>query len=321
MNDIKEIGGYLELEQFSGAEYHKDAIGVNSGRNALLYILKARRVKKLYIPAFLCDTVYKLCEREGYAYEFYSVDRTFMPLFDKPLASDEWLYIVNYYGQISNERLVDLKARYGNVIFDNVQAFFQPAVSGIDTVYSCRKFFGVPDGGYVSTDAVLSQPLPQDFSADRMKHILGRFEECGSAYYADFQANDERFYELELRAMSRLTQNILRAVDYDAVIAKRNANFAVLDALLREKNALHPTAPIGPYCYPFYCENGLAIKKQLAAEKIYVATLWPNVFTDPASSTMEKEYAANILPLPCDQRYGDSEVKHMGEVLLSCLKI
>ena len=320
MSSMKEIGGYFGLEQFSGEEYHKDAIAVNSGRNALLYILKARNVKKLYIPAFLCDTVYKLCEREGYAYEFYSVDNAFMPIFDKPLLSGEWLYIVNYYGLISNECLMKLKKRYGNVIFDNVQAFFQPALPGVDTVYSCRKFFGVPDGGYVSTDAVLDRPLPLDTSADRMRHILGRFEECGSAYYADFQANDENFYNLELRTMSRLTMNILRAVDYNDVISKRNANFAVLHDMLGDRNGIQPITPNGPYCYPFYCENGLAIKKQLASQKIYVATLWPNVLTEDAASPLEKDYTANILPLPCDQRYGKTEMEHIGKVVLTCLK-
>ena len=45
----------------------------------------------------------------------------------------------------------------------------------------------------------------------------------------------------------------------------------------------------------------MPIKKKLAAQKIYVPTLWPNVLD--MEGTMEKDYAENILPLPCDQRY------------------
>ncbi len=318
MSCVKEIGGYFELEHFSGAEYHTNAIGVNSGRNALVYLLKARGIKKLYIPAFLCDTVYKVCQREGYAYEFYSVDDAFMPIFDKQLTTDEWIYIVNYYGQISNDTLKELKARYTNVIFDNVQAFFQPALAGVDTIYSCRKFFGVPDGGYVSTDAVLSDPLPPDTSSNRMKHILGRFEETGSAYYADFQSNDEGFYDLELRAMSSLTANLLRAIDYSVVACKRNENYATLAALLGNTNRLPLTTPNGPYCYPYYCDNGLEIKKQLASQKLYIPTLWPNVFSEESATESEKRYAADILPLPCDQRYNTEDMQRLAEAILMC---
>ena len=98
-------------------------------------------------------------------------------------------------------------------------------MEGIDTIYSCRKFFGVPDGGYLATDAVLEEELRLDVSKDRMRHILGRFEGSASDYHGDFKANDHAFKELELRRMSELTHNLLRAVDYEAARQKRNENF------------------------------------------------------------------------------------------------
>lgn len=312
----KEIGGYFGLEESFGREYYPDLIGVNSGRNALLYILKAKHIKKLYIPRFLCDSVSMLCRREGYDYAEYPVGADFLPVFDRELEEGEYLYIVNFYGQISNLQLLELKERWGNVIFDNVQAFFQRPVPGVDTVYSCRKFFGVPDGGYAATDGVLPE-LPEDHSAERMRHILGRFEDCGSAYYGDFQANDERFYELPLAGMSRLTRNILRSVDYDRVRTIRNENYRLLASALEEENPLKLTQPEGPYCYPFYCPGGMEIKRKLAAQKIYVATLWPNV--RELEGTLEKDYAENILPLPCDQRYGREDMERLIRALRACM--
>ena len=312
---MKEIGGYFGLEQFSGQAYHNGLIAVNSGRNALLYILKARHVKKLYIPRFLCDSISELCRREGYAFEEYPICENFMPAFSKALADGEYLYIVNYYGQLTNKVIREFKVRFGNIIVDNVQAFFQRPVPGIDTVYSCRKYFGVPDGGYAATDCTLPDVLPKDSSKDRMKHILGRFEESASAYYGDFQRNDEQFYELPLREMSALTENILRAVDYCTVKEKRNANYAVLAQRLGDRNKLHLTAPEGPYCYPFYCENGMEIKKKLAARQIFVPTLWPNV--RDLEGTLEKDYAENILPLPCDQRNSPEDMIRIADALLA----
>ena len=172
---MKEIGGYFGLEEFAGKEYHQNLVAVNSARNALLYILKARKVRKLYIPYFLCDTVAELCKRERFLYGEYGIGNDFLPAFDRPLEDGEWLYVVNFYGQISNEQICQLKSRWDRVIVDNVQAFFQKPVPGVDTVYSCRKFFGVPDGGYAACDGALSEELPMDISKDRMKHILGRF--------------------------------------------------------------------------------------------------------------------------------------------------
>lgn len=312
---MKEIGGYFGLERFSGREYHHDMIGVNSGRNALLYILKARHYQKIYIPRFLCDSVSQLCCREGYEYEEYSIDADFMPVFDRALKPEEAIYLVNFYGQISNESVLEMKRRWGNIIFDNVQDFFRKPVAGIDTIYSCRKFFGVPDGGYVACDAHLEEELPPDVSKDRMKHILGRFEETGSAYYGDFQANDEMFYDLPLGGMSLLTRNILRGIDYDAVRSARNSNYAQLAAVLDAYNGLQPAAPDGPYCYPFYCKKGMPLKRKLAAEKIYVATLWPNVLE--LDGTLEKDFAENILPLPCDQRYDEND---MNRIICTVMK-
>ena len=306
---MKEIGGYLGLEQLVQQPYYGDLIPVNSGRHALLYLIRARNIQKLYIPAFLCDSVSELCDRFGCAYEYYPIHEDFTPDFERALSDGEWLYLVNFYGQIREDAVAFYKQKFGNVILDNVQAFFQRPMPGVDTVYSCRKFFGVPDGGYVATDAAAQENLEEDISKDRMKHVLGRFEGCGSDYYRDFQENDEAISHMPLRAMSRLTRNILGAVDYEAVRHRRNENYAVLEKALGTSNKLHLTAPDGPYCYPYYHPDGMALKKWLASQKVYVATLWPNVL--PLEGTLEKDYAENILPLPCDQRYDRSHMERI----------
>jgi hypothetical protein len=71
---MKEIGGYFGLEQLVSNEYYKDLILLNNGRNALLYLLKARNIKKLYIPYYLCNTVSDMCIRNGYKFEYYKID-------------------------------------------------------------------------------------------------------------------------------------------------------------------------------------------------------------------------------------------------------
>lgn len=307
---MKEIGGYLELETLIGKEYYPELIAVNSAANGLIYLIRAKKIKKIYMPFYLCDSVANACNRAACKVEYYHIDKNFMPLFDKQLEANEYLYIVNYFGQISNSCVSNFKEKFHNVIFDNVQAFFQKPIKGIDTIYSCRKFFGVPDGGYVSSESVKQLDLDQDISMDRMKHLLGRFEKgIASDYYNDYKENESAFEGMELRYMSKLTHNILGAIDYEGVFLKRNKNFKLIEQELGSYNELKLSLPEGAYAYPFYCKEGMKVKKQLAQSKIYVPTLWPNVLE--LENSLEKDYAENILPLPCDQRYNESDMLRM----------
>ena len=313
---VKEIGGYFGLEQFHNQEYYADLVAVNTARNALVYLIKAKNIQKIYLPYYLCDSVAKVCDREGCAYEYYSINKEFLPIFDKQLGANEFLYVVNFFGQLSKRYVQTLKDRFQNIILDNVQAFFQKPIEGVDTIYSCRKFFGVPDGGYLATQTVLQEPLEMDESRMRMTHILGRFEKSASEFYQEFKDNDKAFVHIPLCAMSSLTHNILGIVDYERVRRKRNGNYQILSDALGALNSLKLIEQDGPYVYPFYCKNGMEIKKKLAQEKIYVATLWPNVLC--LEGTLEKDYAENILPLPCDQRYNSEDMKRIVREIAKC---
>lgn len=315
----KEIGGYFELGPLrQTGEYYPNAVALNTARNALVYLDRARDIKKLYLPRFLCDSVSNVCIREGVPYEEYAIGEDWLPKELPPMEVGSWLYLVNYYDQLSDEQIQDIKKRYPNLILDHVQAFFHRPPEGIDTIYSCRKYFGVPDGAYLVTDAVLNEPLETDISMDRMCHLLGRLEgKSASDYYADFQRNDAAFDALELRAMSKLTHTLLGAIDYEAARLRREKNYALLAEILGDRNPLNLKMPQGPYAYPFYCENGMELKKRLAKKGIFIPTLWPNV--RDYQNTLEQRYAENILPLPCDQRYSIQDIDRVAEEVLKCI--
>ncbi len=312
---MKEIGGYFGLDQLINNEYYKNLIALNTGRNALLYLIKAKGISKLYIPYYLCDSVSNMLKKYELDFEYYSINDGFEPVFDKRLDEGEALYVVNYYGQITDEKAISLKNKYKNIILDNTHAFFQKPLEGVDTIYSCRKFFGVPDGAYLSTDVFLNEELEVDVSKDRMMHILGRFEGIASDYYSNFRENDASFKLEPLKYMSRLTKNILGAIDYEKVKEIREENYAYLEGKLGEVNKLELINPEGAFAYPFYSENGFEVRKRLAKKRIYIPTLWPNVLEDTPEGSLEHDYVANILPLPCDQRYGVEDMKYMVKEL------
>lgn len=295
-------------------------IALNTARNALVYIVKARGIRKIFIPYLLCDSVSLVCDREGIKYEYYHTDENFQPVFDNMLKDDEYLYVVNLYGQISNENILKLKNKYARIIVDNIHAFFQRPIDGIDTIYSCRKFFGVPDGAYLAMDCFLDEDLPIDNSDGRTSHIYGRIKDGASAHYAEFKANDASFKQLPLMRMSALTHQMLSEIDYDSIRTIREENYSFLHQQLGSINKLKLRFPEGPYAYPFYCKNGMEVKRKLAEKKIYVATLWPNV--PEHGGAIEKDYAENILPLPCDQRYGEEEMNYLiKEIFVLCTRI
>lgn len=307
---MKEIGGYIELERFSLPMLHEGALALNCGRNALAYLIRARGIKKLWLPRFLCDSVSKLCEREGAACTLYSVGQDLLPAQDFALDEGEWLYLVNYYSQLSNEELSGFAERYSRVIVDNAQSYFQEPLPGVDTLCTCRKYFGVPDGAFLHTDAALRDKLPPDESFRRMGFLLGRFERAASEFYGDFHANEERFEALPVMAMSALTRNLLHGIDYASVERRRRENFACLHERLRDLNLL-TIKRTGTFMYPLLLEDGAALRKKLQAEKIYIPTLWPDVFQMSEPGSTEYAMAENILPLPIDQRYGTEDMAYM----------
>ena len=199
---LKEIGGYFGLEQLKSDEYYKDLISLNCGRNSLLYLLKTKKIKKIYLPYFLCSAIRNSLAANNCEFDYYKIDDEFMPIFNKKLDADEYIYIVNYYGQISNEKVISLNKQFEKIIMDNTHAFFQKPILGVDTIYTCRKFFGVPDGAYLSTNIILDEDIEPDVSKDRMVHLLGRYEGLASDYYKYSRKNDESLNRESIKYMS-----------------------------------------------------------------------------------------------------------------------
>lgn len=316
---MKEIGGYFELDRLVSNHYHKNVISLNSGRNALLYLLKARKIKKIFIPYYLCDSISKMCLKNDYAFEYYKIDLNFIPIFEQNLSNNEYIYIVNYFGQLTNECILRLREKYENIIIDNSQSFFQKPVNGVDTIYSCRKFFGVPDGAYLSTECKLDEKVEYAISYNRMQHILGRFECNASDYYSEYKKNEEYFDNDSLKRMSKLSNNILGAISYEEVLRTRNYNFTFLSEKLKLYNKLDLNNSLGAFAYPLYAKNGIEVRNKISKEKIYIPILWPNVLKDVEKNSTEYLYAANILPIPCDQRYSIDDMERILKFLIPLL--
>ena len=69
------IGGYFELELNRSGEYYPVAIDLNSARNALEYILRVKKPKRIYIPYYICSSVLEPINKLKIPFIFYHIDQ------------------------------------------------------------------------------------------------------------------------------------------------------------------------------------------------------------------------------------------------------
>ena len=313
---MQPIGGYFSLELNDGRELHHDALRLNAGRYALEYILRARKYRKVYIPYYICDSVLQPFKRLNVEYEFYHINEQLEPANKLHPADDEAVLYVNYFG-LKNRIADTFCYAYKNTILDYTQAFYSEKGNKYDdksiqcdTFYSCRKYFGVPDGAYLYTNCYIEEELPQDESFERMTFLTKRIDRSPQEGYADFHTNDKGLATVGMRKMSRLTGGMMRSIDYPSKANKRIHNFLVLDNALRDSNRFKWAMDYGtiPLVYPYYVENGTKLRQHLIANEVFCARYWPNVLEWCEPDDIEHHLAENLVCIPIDQRYGEVEM-------------
>ena len=310
------IGGYFELELPYYEEYHKDAIRLNTGRNCLEYILRTRKYSKVYIPYYTCDVVLEPFKKLNIPYEYYHIDIHLEIQDDIALNTDEALLYTNYYG-LKQRYTEKLALQYGNnLIVDNTQAFYAKPIAGIDTFYTCRKFFGVPDGAYLYTDKQLDVELEQDISYERMLSLTKRIDISPEDGYQDFRNTSNALVGQPIKRMSKLTQRMMQGIDYESIAKRRRANYLLLHNALENEN--HLKLPLDgdavPMVYP-YLSQIKGLREKLIENKIFVARYWPNVLECSTPDEIDYLLASQMQPLPTDQRYREEEMKYIITIL------
>lgn len=313
---MDSIGGYFSLELPQREEYHKHALRLNTGRNCLEYVLLARGYKKVYVPYYTCEAVMEPINKLGIPYEYYHIDIHLEIRDHFTLKADEALLYTNYYG-LKQRYVEQLAEKVGTrLIVDNTQAFYAKPLRGIDTFYTCRKFFGVADGAYLYCDAELGEEIEQDYSYDRMAHLLKRIDLSAEEGYVDFRKADDGLDNQPIRRMSKLTQRMMQSIDYEAAAKRRRENYLMLHETLGGVNNME--LPLEddavPMVYP-YLAPVKGLHEKLIENKVFVARYWPNVLDWTTKDDIEYLLACQMQPLPVDQRSGEEDMKRIVEII------
>lgn len=319
---MKPIGGYFELaDREAGYGFpHKKGILLNTGRNALEYILKSLgTVRKVYLPYYTCEVVLEPLRRLSIPWEFYHINKHFEMVEQVILSDGEYIILNNYLG-IKDQYVEKMSSVYGErMIVDCAQAFFSPVINGVKCFYSARKYVGVSDGGvaYPFTGKGFCEDLEFDDSSSHSEHLMIRKEKGAEAGFSTYREDEEKLNEQPIRRMSLYTRDILLHINYVKIIEQRCKNYSFLAESLNDNNLLHLPDNCSfacPLAYPFMVESASDLRKKLIDNKVFVPKFWPNSIIQ---DEMEDDVILSemILPLPIDQRYTTSDMRRIVDII------
>lgn len=303
------IGGYFELEGLAPAKTDT-AFRFQSARAALSTLLTSNGFRYAAIPRFLCDTVRDELEGVGISVREYDLERDMSASRALEPEANEAVVLVNYFGLCRTQVDAALaRLPRQQCVVDNSQAFFERPSDCLGTVYSPRKFFGLPDGGLLHTDSTVQLPERVDTdSASRCQHLLHRVDGAPEEGLSAYRRAEASLSGVPACRMSTLTARLLASIDAESARAQRVRNFEAVQELVRPLNQFRlPEKIRAPLTYPLqHAENeALALRSALIEARIFTPTYWGECLSSGTSADKEQAacLAASIVHIPIDHRY------------------
>lgn len=308
---MKAIGGYFELECGDRPLYHQDGIYINIGRNALRYLIRALRISKIHVPQYTCGAVIDAIIQEGCCAEYYPLGPDLLPAVKIPL--EDYIIYNNYFG-VLGQQVEEMVKKYPYLVVDNAQAFYSKKY-GRASIYSPRKFFGLPDGGILCGSDIPLLDLNQGHSSGLCSHLLRRWDYDAQSGYQDFLKNEEQLYECPVEYMSSLTMALMGNIDYERVRKARLSNFRILQDNLRTSFPIAFSGDDVPSVFPLLLDDGASVRSKLIKNNIFCAQYWPNVIDTVNPKSLEYRLATDLVLLPIDQRYSNEDMQRIIDVV------
>lgn len=316
---LKTFGGCKPLYVPQGTPYYggPDVFALNSEYAAFWLALKDSGTSRLHLPYYVSPTWERILEKLRIEPVYYHIDRDFLPAV--PLETDETVLLINYNDRC--EKYIEEYARkHKCVIIDNSMAFYAKPImrDGVYNIYSCRKFFAVPDGGYLIASGMKKHEMEPDISHKRARTLLLSLEQGEKAAYKEQMANEQELGDT-YRAMSSLTSKLLSAIDYEKAKEARLANYQTLERLLGRFNQVPHSVNEGsvPQFYPLLVNAD--IRSTLIANNIFVPVMWRKLISEQYEGTYEKLLSEKMLFLPIDQQYSVSDMEYMAQTITALL--
>ncbi|MDE6405446.1 MAG: UDP-2,4-diacetamido-2,4,6-trideoxy-beta-L-altropyranose hydrolase [Lachnospiraceae bacterium] len=330
-----------------------------SGREAIeLALISLEREKpdvekRCLMPAYMCDCVFLPFRHRGWELLFYSVDRDLETageeIFRLATERDAGLIFVHpYYGAdicAGLRRQLAALRRKGVLVMEDVTQSYYLEEAGKDAdfvVGSLRKWYAVPDGGFVAADIPLAEDMlasGEIYARERLGPLVQKWEylrekerRTGGALTAGWLPRKaeylrrNRSLENELdcyqgvRRISDISTGILSRVDEEEACRQRTENYHTLYDRICGMKRLWPVLlreeAQAPLYLPVYAKERDSLQRFLAGHGVYAPVLWPVGEENKDFLEGDETYIfGHMLALPIDQRYGAAEMERIAEVL------
>lgn len=340
MQGNKEIGSefWFDAELKEGETTSYETL-VLSGRTAIDIIIKdiikARKVRNVYIPAYCCDSMIDPFIRNGINVNLY--DLTFEGglhyIVDDGLQTDIF-YVSNYFGYENNiaTEIIELFKRKGAIIiYDKTHSLFMTndATDALaDYMFaSVRKWMGVACGAVVSKSNGSFNLELKDYPYLQCK--IEAMQEKGKYINEEANIDKQQFLDkysefshhlsedYQRYKMDDLSARIWQQSDKIAIRNQRRKNAATLHLEKRLQFMGLLSANSCPIFVPILfekTEKRNKIRHRLIENKIYCPIHWPkNALVTPDMKV--NRIFDTELSLICDQRYTENDMKKIIEVI------
>lgn len=332
-------GGVFALSQpgVTGWESRIPALGKNlfcfNARSALHLLLKYLRPPQVWLPTYLCPELLKALppEQDWHFYE-HTPGPHVQPDIWPGLKPQDLVLTIAYLGfEPDPDWLALLRARGARVLIDASQALFLSSRHGADyLLYSPRKWGGVSEGGILAGPDLPAQPnaLPTPQAGLEMAEAMAlrrEFDQQGqddsalqARWFALFRQAEAHqpvgAWPMSAEAIGRWFQ--LRS---DPLIQQRRRDnyLHLLDSLAEW--ALYPALPQAtvPLAFALRVKQRDALQNALAQARIYCPVYWPLAGAVPDHYSQSHRLSEELLCLPCDQRYGLSDMAEIAAQVLA----
>ncbi len=244
---------------------------LNTARNCLRVIIQAYGIKEIFIPYYICPTVWQACRAENCRIKFYHIDNDFYPAteFDK----NAFILYPNYFG-ICSTNVIKLSNLYTNLIVDNTHSFFMPPC-GIASFYSYRKFFDTADGAKLFINTKIQLP-EDDYSYDN-----------APKNYTDFYNNEIRLNTEPPKFINKKTSEIMSKINFNDEKNRRLQLFYQWDKKLDNSLKIKLSENDIPFVYPYLSEKEFQ-------ENILIFRYWSPL----PKKFLEYKFYKNLKPIP-----------------------
>ena len=342
---MREIGSEFWLEsEPQTLSCDRDGIYVLSGRTAIDLIIqdivRTRRVRNVYMPAWCCDSMLAPFVAHGTQIKFYDICHTESTESTEIICHADGtdytdiLYVTNYFGyedSLPIETVKKFKEQGSIILYDRTHSFLMendPYLALADYNFaSIRKWMGVIGGAVVDgkNDCQL-KPYPHLECKEQAMRMKKAFIEGDTSIdkqdflnlYSEFGhhlAEDYQNYE-----MDDLSYALYKTEDMSAMRRKRRENAKYLHENLKGVkfigNLNNNAVPLFVPVFFETTEQRNALRTKLIEAQIYCPIHWPKPTLIPVDFKANKIYDTE-LSLICDQRYDLTDMERMVTLINS----